>query len=121
MFFDETPRLVEFVANWAHTLTHCAKVLARIGIHVVGDGELQDVRQSMIVALDEIDNRPISDEIRSAIWALTLRWLAAGDLIVSYAENGAEFREAIILDALGQVEMLVTIASGLLDQRDAMN
>lgn len=43
------------------------------------------------------------------------------DMIVTLRATGTPWRDAAVLDTLNQVEMLVRIATDLLDERDALN
>lgn len=120
--FPDDATVGRLIGYWAHALQHVAKILARVGIHVVTDTEdADDLHQSLLVALDAIGGRAVDDETKSAIFTLTLRWLVVGDLIATYRQNGEEWRIAAVLDALNQVEALAVIATGLLDERDAAN
>ncbi|MEV8636543.1 hypothetical protein AB0395_33335 [Streptosporangium sp. NPDC051023] len=119
---EREERTNHLLAHAAHTLTHVAKVLARIGIRVPLDTTDADTLiDAMTLALDLIDGRPTPDDAKSAIFALMLRWLTAMDLIAAYRTMGYDWREAAAFDTLQQVEMLVMIATSLLDGRDSLN
>ncbi len=119
--FQQDPRFIEFLGHWAHSLVHCAKVLGRIGVRVPAHGELGSVRESMVEALGLIEDRPASDDIKNAIYSMTLRWLATGDLLAAYGEGGQDWRALAFLDSLNQVEGLVALAMAMLDDRDSAN
>jgi hypothetical protein len=119
--FDESPRVIEFVQYWAHSLAHCAKILGRVGIRVPTEGDFDDIKTAMILALDLIDDRPAPDHAKGAIVAMTLRWLATGEILAAYAETGEQWLDLAFLDSLNQVEGLVALAMAMLDERDGMN
>ncbi|GAA3077967.1 hypothetical protein [Streptosporangium carneum] len=126
--FPEIPpereeRTDHLLAHAAHTLTHVAKVLARIGIRIPLDVEDSDtLTDALERTLDLIDDRPEAPEqAKGAIFALTLRWLIAMDMVAAYRMMGRDWREAAALDTLKQVEMLTIIALNLLDGRDSLN
>ncbi|MFD0887183.1 hypothetical protein ACFQ08_21780 [Streptosporangium algeriense] len=119
---EREERTEYLLAHAAHTLEHVAKVLARIGIRIPLDTEDADMLTDAIErALDLIDERPASDDVKSAIFTLTLRWLTALDLIAAYRMMGRDWREAAVIDTLRQTEMLTMIAMSMLDSRDSLN
>lgn len=122
---DEREQRAEQLVSYAvHTLMHASKVLARVGILLPPAQDLDDpdvLMRAIELALDLIEDAPATPIARSALFAMTLRWLTVVDLIVAFQATGALWRDAAVLDTLNQVEMLVRIAGDLLDERDALN
>lgn len=119
---ERDERAEALVAFAAHTLTHIAKLLARIGILVPVEGtETQGVEnadtdtiiESMELALTLLDDHVTDPATGSAIFVMSLRWLTAMDMIAAYRAIGEDWRDASVLDCLHQVEALCLIV----DQR----
>lgn len=112
----ETPGIESLLEYWAHTYMHLSKLLGRAGIRVpMGEDLTEDIGDALVTALNVICTRPITPAAASALSAMTLRWLAAGDLISAYEATGDQWRALATLDQLNQIEALVGIVEAMLD------
>lgn len=114
---ERQERADQLIHRAVHTLMHVSKVLARVGILIPTDDadDAESILQAAALALDLIDDAPLSQRTSGALFVMTLRWLTSMDMIMAYRMLGESWREAAALDCVHQAEALSAIASQLLD------